>query len=177
MNNDTVLITGSSSGIGLALAREFARQGHPLVLTATQESELRTIAAELTRDHGTNVHVIAKDFTDTKAAQEIFDELMRKGAAVEILVNNAGLGQRGKFWETPLDRDLTMLRVNIEAVVRLTKLFLPLMVGRGHGRILNTASVAGFEPGPRWRCITRPRRSCCRSARRWRPNWRTRRSR
>ena len=148
MNNDTVLITGASSGIGLALAREFAVQGHPLVLTAPVEAELRDVAGALSQQHGVAVHVIAKDLTDPKAAHEIFDELMRRGTAVEILVNNAGLGQRGKVWETPLDVDITMLRVNIEAVVRLTKLFLPVMVRRGHGRVLNTASVAAFEPGP-----------------------------
>lgn len=148
MKNQTVLITGASSGIGLALAREFASHGHPLVLTAPVESELRDVAADIGRSFGVNIRTIAKDFEHPSAAEEIFAELAADRIAVEILVNNAGLGQRGKFWETPLERDIAMLRVNVEAVVRLTKLFLPVMVKRGHGRILNTASIAGFEPGP-----------------------------
>jgi short-subunit dehydrogenase len=78
----------------------------------------------------------------------IFDEIAQSGAGIDILVNNAGLGQRGKFWENPADRDIAMIRLNVEAVVRLTRLFLPRMLERRSGRILNTASVAGFEPGP-----------------------------
>ena len=148
MNKDTVLITGASSGIGLALAREFAQRGHPLVLTAPIAAELRDIAADVGRSFGVNVRTIAKDFETISASEEIFAELAADRIPIEILVNNAGLGQRGKFWETPLDRDIAMLRVNIEATVRLTKLFLPVMVRRGHGRVLNTASIAGFEPGP-----------------------------
>ena len=132
MNHDTVLITGASSGIGLALAREFAQRGHPLVLTAPIASELRDIAADLGRSFGVNVRTIAKDFETVSASEEIFAELAADRIPIEILVNNAGLGQRGKFWETPLDRDIAMLRVNIEATVRLTKLFLPVMVKRGH---------------------------------------------
>jgi len=143
-----VLITGASSGIGLALARQFAQRGHPLVLVAPIETELQSIATDLARAHGVRVRIIAKDLARDSAPQEIFNELMHDEIPIEILVNNAGLGQRVKFWENPLDRDIMMLRVNIEAVVRLTKLFLPQMVQRGHGRILNTASIAGFEPGP-----------------------------
>jgi short-subunit dehydrogenase len=148
MNKENVLITGASSGIGLALAREFAQHGHPLVLTAPVPSELRDLAADIGRSFGVNVRTIAKDFEHPAAVDEIFAELAADRIPIEILVNNAGLGQRGKFWETPLDRDIAMLRVNVEAVVRLTKAFLPVMVKRGHGRILNTASIAGFEPGP-----------------------------
>lgn len=148
MNTETVLITGASSGIGLALAREFAQHGHPLVLTAPIASELRDIAADIGKSFGVNVRTLAKDFETISASEEIFAELAADRIPIEILVNNAGFGQRGKFWETTLDRDVAMLRVNIEAPVRLTKLFLPVMVKRGHGRILNTASVAGFEPGP-----------------------------
>jgi short-subunit dehydrogenase len=148
MKNETVLLTGASSGIGLALAREFARNGHPLVLVGPAASELGDVAADVGRCFGVNVRTIAKDLERPSAAEELFAELAADRIPIEILVNNAGLGQRGKFWETPLDRDISMLRVNVEAVVRLTKLFLPVMVKRGHGRILNTASTAGFEPGP-----------------------------
>lgn len=148
MKNQTALVTGASSGIGLALAREFAQHGHPLVLTAPVAAELNEVAADIGKTFGVNVRTITKDLEVPSAADEIFAELAADRVPVEILVNNAGLGQRGRFWETPLERDIAMLRVNVEAVVRLTKLFLPVMVKRGHGRVLNTASIAGFEPGP-----------------------------
>jgi short-subunit dehydrogenase len=148
MNGETALITGASSGIGLHLAHEFAKHGHPLVLVAPVEAELQQIAEELRREHNVDAHFIAKDLEQADAAQEIFDELQGKGVSVDILVNNAGHGQTGKFWEIPIERDLSILRLNIEAVLRLTKLFLPPMIQRGRGRILNTASVAGFEAGP-----------------------------
>ena len=140
------LITGASSGIGRELAREFARHGHPVLLVAPVAAELRLLADELEREFGVHAQPLALDLTQAGAIAELAAH--PESADVEILVNNAGLGQRGKFWETPLDRDLDMIRLNIEAVVRLTKHFLPLMVNRGHGRILNTASIAGFEPGP-----------------------------
>lgn len=145
---ETALITGASSGIGLALAREFARHGHPLVIVAPIKAELEDLAKRLSAEFGVVVHPIAKDLGADNAADEIFDDLLNSGMAVEILVNNAGLGQRGHFWETPLDRDIEMIRVNMEAPIRLTKRFLPTMISRRRGRILNTASIAGFQPGP-----------------------------
>lgn len=148
MNTDTALITGSSSGIGLHLAHEFAAHGHPLVLVAPVESELQALSAELSSKHGIDVRVIAKDLELPEAAQEIFEQLEAEDTEIEILVNNAGHGFRGKSWEIPIERDISMIRLNIEAVLRLTKLFLQPMIERGHGRILNTASIAGFEPGP-----------------------------
>src|SRR3954469_12881470 len=148
MNSETALITGSSSGIGFHLAHEFARHGHPLVLVAPVEAELEDVARKLTVEHGVNVTVIAKDLEKESAAQEIFDDLRRNATDVHILVNNAGHGYRGKSWEIPIKHDISMVRLNIEAVLRLTKLFLPPMLQRESGRILNTASVAGFEPGP-----------------------------
>jgi short-subunit dehydrogenase len=149
MNADTALITGASSGIGLHLAREFAAHGHPVVLVARQETELRKIGDDLAETHGIPVWIISKDLECPNSCEEIFDEVRALKITVDILVNDAGLGQLGNFWETPLDRDLAMLHVNLEAVVRLTKLFLPSMIERRRGRILNVASVAGFEPGPR----------------------------
>ena len=145
---ETALITGASSGIGLALAREFARHGHPLVIVAPVQAELEDIAVQLRNQFGVAVRAIAIDLNDERAAEQLFNTLMDEGIGVEILVNNAGLGQRGNFWETPLERDVQIIRVNVEAPIRLTKRFLPSMVARRHGRILNTASVAGFEPGP-----------------------------
>jgi short-subunit dehydrogenase len=148
MNNETALITGASSGIGLHLAKEFSQHGHPLVLVAPVESELRSVAEDLRSDGGPEPIVLAKDLEQAEAAQEIYDELQSRGVTIDILVNNAGHGHRGKFQEIPIEQDQSMVRLNIGAVLRLTKLFLPPMLARRRGRILNTASVAGFEPGP-----------------------------
>ncbi|HYF36018.1 MAG TPA: SDR family oxidoreductase, partial [Prosthecobacter sp.] len=139
---------GASSGIGLHLAREFASHGHPVVLVAQVESELREIATELNRQFGVRTRVIARNLEEPNSAQEIFDVLKEDGVEIDILVNNAGHGFKGHFWDISIQQDLSVLRLNVEAVLRLTKLFLPPMIGRGKGRILNTASVAGFEPGP-----------------------------
>ena len=148
MNNETVLVTGASSGIGLHLAHEFAKHGHPLVIVAPVETELRAVAGHMKTQHGVDARVIAKDLEQPDAAQEIFAELQSAGVEIDILVNNAGHGFYGPWWEQPLEQDLSMLRLNVEAVLRLTKLFLPPMIRRGRGRILNTASIVGFEPGP-----------------------------
>jgi hypothetical protein len=145
---DRVLITGASSGIGLALAREFARNGHPLVIVAPNQSELRAVADDIEADFDVEVIPLAADLIREEAPQEIFDDLQEDGIEIHTLVNNAGLGQKGEFGRVPLERDVDIIRLNIEAVVRMTKLFLRPMIDRNSGRILNTASVAGFEPGP-----------------------------
>jgi short-subunit dehydrogenase len=119
-----------------------------VVLVAPVEAELQEVAQHLQSEHGVAATVIAKDLEQPNAAQEIFSDLQQRGVSVEILVNNAGHGQRGKFWEISIEQDLSMVRLNIEAVLRMTKAFLPPMLDRKRGRILNTASVAGFEPGP-----------------------------
>ena len=148
MSSERALITGATSGIGLALSREFARHRHPLVLTSRLESELQELASELVATHNVDVQVVAADLEQPDAAQSIHDAARKDDRNVDILVNNAGLGFRGRFQDIPIERDISIVRVNIEAVVRLTKLFLPSMLERQSGRILNTASVAGFEPGP-----------------------------
>src|SRR3954463_14262514 len=148
MSPERALITGASSGIGLHLAHEFARHGHPLVLVAPVKSQLEEVAEQLGAIGGVNPVVIAKDLEQPNAAQEIFDELQQARLSVEILVNNAGHGHRGNYWELSIEQNLSIVRLNIEAVLRLTTLFLPPMLARKRGRILNTASVAGFEPGP-----------------------------
>ncbi|HWD90766.1 MAG TPA: SDR family oxidoreductase [Verrucomicrobiae bacterium] len=145
---ETALITGAASGIGLALAKEFAKNGHNLVLTSRVQTELREVAAELTSQHNIQVGTIPADLEQPGAAEQLREAVQREGIIIDILVNNAGLGYRGKFWEIPLEDQLRIVRVNIEAVVRLTHLFLPPMINRNNGRILNTASIAGFEPGP-----------------------------
>ena len=146
--NETALVTGCTSGIGLHLAREFAKHGHPLVLVAPDALELRALAVSLSTEFGVSATPVAKDLEDPEAAEDIFYRMEREGIVIDILVNNAGHGFHGKFWEIPIEKDLSMMRLNIEAVVRLTKFFLPPMLARREGRIFNTASVAGFEPGP-----------------------------
>src|SRR5437763_1996444 len=114
MNTETALITGASSGIGLHLAREFAKHQHPLVLVAPVESELQRLAAELRQEFGVEAQLIAMDLEKETAAQEIFEELSQRPDRIEILVNNAGHGELGKFWEIDIDRDLSILRLNVE---------------------------------------------------------------
>src|SRR5215469_3590097 len=148
MKAETVLITGAASGIGLALAKEFAKHGHDLILTSRVDSELSQVAAGLNAKHEIDVGTLNFDLEQPDAPRQLFDSVQRENMAVDILVNNAGLGYRGNFWEIPLENQLSVIRVNIEAVVRLTYLFLPQMINRNSGRLLNTASIAGFEPGP-----------------------------
>src|SRR4051812_11073505 len=130
-HDETVLITGASSGIGMHLAHEFARHGHPLVLVAPNEAELHRVAADLQAQHSTQVRVFAGDLEQPQTPTALFDELLRDEVRVDILVNNAGHGQRGKFWEIPIERNLSIVRLNVEAVLRMTALFLPPMLQRG----------------------------------------------
>jgi len=146
--NETTLITGASSGIGLALAREFARNGHPLIIVAPVQAELNRVANEIEKEFNVHVTPLAADLTREEAPDELLFELQENGREVHILVNNAGIGKKGLFVDVPLEREIDIIRLNVEAVVRMTKLFLPEMLSRHSGRILNTASVAGFEPGP-----------------------------
>lgn len=144
----TALVTGCTSGIGLHLAHEFAAHGHPLVLVAPDALELRALTKRISAEYGVTAVSVAKDLEQEEAAEDIFYRLQREGTEIDILVNNAGHGFRGKSWEIPLNKDLSMVRLNIEAILRMTKFFLPPMIEKRSGRILNTASVAGFEPGP-----------------------------
>ena len=142
------LITGASSGIGLELARLFARDGRGLVLVARRREKLQELARELTGRHGVSVRVIAKDLAAASAPAEIAAELASDQIPVETLVNNAGFGIQGPFLGTDLGQELEMIRVNVTALTELTRRFLPQMKQRGAGRILNVASTAAFQPGP-----------------------------
>ena len=150
MNNpgETVLITGASSGIGLELARCFALDKCHLVLTARNRPALEALALELRQKHGITVDVLEADLASEKAPRMIFDELKGRGINVDILVNNAGFGAMGEFVTLPLERQLKMIRVNVSALVNLTGLFLPGMLQRQRGGVLNVGSLAGFQPGP-----------------------------
>lgn len=142
-----VLITGASSGIGTELAREYARRGHPLCLSARREADLRRLATELQREHGVAVTVHAADLSEPAAMDRLADALLARGEPLAALVNNAGYGLYGEFADTDLADTRRMLRLNMEAPLVLSRRLLPLLVaGRGH--VLNVASTAAFQPGP-----------------------------
>jgi short-subunit dehydrogenase len=147
-NPETVLITGASSGIGLELARCFGADGSRLVLVARNTSALDDLAGELRRDYKVEATVLAGDLSLYETPKKMFAELKGRGIVVDVLVNNAGFGTRGQFSELPLGRQLEMIQVNVAALTELTGLFLPGMLERHHGSVLNVASVAGFVPGP-----------------------------
>jgi hypothetical protein len=139
------LVTGASAGIGAALARELARRGAKLVLTARRRERLEVLAAELATQ-GTETRIIVADLADPAAPQQIFDAA--GDLTVEILINNAGLGQYGAFCANDADQDARQVRVNCEAVVRLSRFFVPSMVERQRGWVLVVASTASFQPLP-----------------------------
>ena len=141
------VVTGASAGIGVALARELARNGAKLILTARRKERLEALAAELTAQ-GTEVRIVLADLTQPDAAQAIYEATAGAGLEVEILVNNAGLGQYGEFTASDLEQELSQVRVNCEAVVHLSRLFVPAMVERGRGWVLVVASTASFQPVP-----------------------------
>ena len=145
---ETVLITGASSGIGLELALCFAADGSRLVLVARNTAALESLAEELRRMHGVEAVVLTADLSQPETPKKIFSELKGRGIVVDVLVNNAGFGAHGLFSELSLQRQLEMIQVNVAALAELTGLFLPGMVERRLGGVLNVASVAGFVPGP-----------------------------
>jgi uncharacterized protein len=145
---DTVLITGASSGIGWELARLFAGDGSDLVLVARSEDRLRELAAGLEAEFGNRARVLAADLTRPGSAGEIAETLARQEVQVDVLVNNAGFGAHGKVAEIGVQRQVDVIEVNVAALTRLTALFLPGMLERRHGAVLNVASTAAFQPGP-----------------------------
>jgi len=143
-----VLITGASSGIGRSLAVRFARARHALVLVARDEAALNALATELRRDHGVKVDVFTCDLSDSAATAALPGRVAAAGLSVSILVNNAGFGIHGAFEGTAVADELRMVRVQLDALLVLTKAFLPPMLARGEGKILNVASVYSFAPVP-----------------------------
>jgi short-subunit dehydrogenase len=142
------VVTGASSGIGAAIAKELASRGHSLALVARREERLRTLATELTSAHGVAAEVIAADLGDPAGRDHLADELRGRGRVVEVLVNNAGFGHQADFATSPRERMVEMVSINVETVVDLTSRFLPGMVDRGRGSVINIASTAAFQPLP-----------------------------
>lgn len=148
MANPTALITGASGGIGYELARLLAQDHYNLVLVARSGAKLSQFADELERQFGISARAVALDLAQPQAAESLFDRLEREGVGVDVLVNNAGYGIRGEFAAIPLEESLGQIQLNITALTALTRLFLPPMKERRAGRIMNVASIAGFQAGP-----------------------------
>jgi short-subunit dehydrogenase len=145
--SSTAVVTGASSGIGAAIARELADRGHGVTLVARREDRLRELADELA-GRGSHVEVIACDVADSAARSGLFDEVDRRGLTADILVNNAGIGTIGSVTNASVDDEIAQVRVNVEAVIDLTTRAVQQMVPRGRGAILNVGSTAGYHPFP-----------------------------
>jgi short-subunit dehydrogenase len=144
----TCLVTGASSGIGAAFADVFARDGYDLVLVARRLDRLEAVAARLRQAYGRNVHVIVSDLAQADAPRRLCEEMAARGLTIDALVNNAGYGVPGAYVKSPWPRHADFLNVMVAAVAELTHRLLPGMLERGHGRIINVASLAGLVPAP-----------------------------
>ncbi|MBI4501114.1 MAG: SDR family oxidoreductase [Gemmatimonadetes bacterium] len=142
------VVTGASSGIGLELARLFAADRYDLFLVARNETALRHLAEDLSGRHGIRVWPVVADLSRPEGPAAVAAAVASAGSEMTALINNAGFGLLGRFVDTPLERDLEMIQVNVSALTDLTRRFLPGMVARRRGMILNVASTAGFQPGP-----------------------------
>lgn len=145
------MVTGASSGIGTCFARAFAARRRNLVLVARSKDKLDTLAAELRAAQGVEVAIFGCDLGAAGSAAQVAEFLRDRRIEIDLLVNNAGFGARGEFWNLPLDRQLQMIKLNVEAVTELTHLLVGPMITRGGGAIINVSSTAGFSRclGPR----------------------------
>ena len=140
------LVTGATAGIGLEFSHQLARRGHDLVLVARDEARLDTVAAELRTAYGVDVEVLPADLTDRAALAKVESRVASLDEPVELLVNNAGFGLKGRFLDNTVDQEQAMLEVLVTAVMRLTHAALGPMAERGHGGVINVSSVAAFLP-------------------------------
>ncbi|MFC2104331.1 SDR family NAD(P)-dependent oxidoreductase [Bacteroidota bacterium] len=143
-----VLITGASSGIGLAIAKKFAKDGYPLIFVARNNEKLQKIASEIIQEFGVEVITISQDLSIKDAASNIFNKVKELDLQVNILVNNAGFNEMGHFTVSDLKKEIDLIQVHISIVIELTKLFLPEMIKNGYGRIVNLGSVGSFLSVP-----------------------------
>ena len=146
--SNTALITGASGGIGRDFARIHASKGGDLILVARRMEALQEIKKELESSHKVNVTCLAEDLTAEGAPKRIYDQLQSDGIEVDILINNAGFGGHGLFHERRWEDDNSMIDLNVTALCEMSHLFIPGMVARKRGKILNVASMAAFLPGP-----------------------------
>ena len=144
----TAIVTGASSGIGAELARGLASKGFGVTLIARREDRLQSLASELRSAHDIRAEVVAADMTDESARDGLVKEMADRGLTVDVLVNNAGFSTTGPVYKADVSRELALVRTDVEAVVHLCTLFLPGMVERGQGAVLNVASTAAFQPLP-----------------------------
>jgi len=144
----TALITGASAGIGVELARVLARRGHGVTLVARREDRLRALADELTASTGVRAEVVVADLAEMDERASLAATLHHRGLTVDVLVNNAGFSTMGPIHKSDPEREVAMIRTDVEAVAHLCSIFVPAMVGRGKGAVLNVASMAAFQPLP-----------------------------
>ncbi len=147
-SKSTALITGASGGIGMELSRLFARDGYNLILVARSTEKLQALASELERAHGVTITVLPADLSRPDVAQEIYRQVQAKNLQVDALVNNAGFGIMGAVATARLEDSLEMIQLNMASLTVLTRLFLPDMLKRKSGRILNVGSTGSFSPVP-----------------------------
>lgn len=147
-NESAALVTGASAGIGTSIAGELASRGHNLVIVARRKKLLNDLASELSGAHGVRVEPLSCDLSSAAARGRLPTRIEKLGLRVDVLVNNAGFATGGPFHESDPEREIQQVRVLIESVVALTAAFLPAMVERGNGAILNVASTAAFQPLP-----------------------------
>ncbi|TAE77003.1 MAG: SDR family oxidoreductase [Bacteroidetes bacterium] len=142
------LITGASNGIGLELAKIHASKGDNLILVARNVTKLNELKQSWEKQYKVAVHTIEKDLSKPNAAREVYDETIAKGLQVDYLINNAGFGDFGLFYQTDWNKELQMINLNITTLTQFTKLYLQDMVKRRSGKIMNVASTAAFQSGP-----------------------------
>ncbi|KAB8126119.1 SDR family oxidoreductase [Gracilibacillus oryzae] len=147
-NGRWALITGASSGIGEVFAHELARKGSNLILTARTESKLHDLARKLIQTYGIKTQVIVSDLSQAGSSAEIYQACREQGRSVDLLINNAGFATHGLFEEQSLDRNHDQIMLNVMALVELTHLFLPEMLKKRYGAVINVASTAAFQPDP-----------------------------
>jgi uncharacterized protein len=144
----TALITGASNGIGLELAKLFAAAKNDLVLVARSGDKLKRLADELIAQFGISVKLIVADLSKMDQVEQVYDACMTENIQVDYLVNNAGFGDFGFFYERDWNKTEQMIELNVTSLTKLCRLFIPLMVQRESGKVLNVASTAAFQPGP-----------------------------
>ena len=147
-DSSTALVTGASSGIGAAIARELARRGHGVTLVARREERLRELASELSKEHGVRAEALGSDLVDPAARDQLQAQVAELGLEVEVVVNNAGFGGGGELADADRDYLVRMVRLNCEALLDIQARYLPGMLERRRGAILNIASTAAFQPLP-----------------------------